>query len=219
MACNDTQSESLALEDRAREKRAQHAIEAPMARAPGKRAAYCANSIHLAAAAVAEARNVWLPELFGARIAAPLGIQRYYFNLAPVASADAAALSDGKGYLGGGIHLTPRDQLKLGQVMLDGGVWHDQRILSKGWVTESLAPHSEIRQSSYGYGWWRQQLTFDGRDVEVFFGSGNGGQFVIGIPEMEVVVQFSGGNYDDYPTWSRSLTELVPGYILPAAAR
>lgn len=215
LACDDNEPDSPGNEDRMQDQDVQpdwvqYALDLPMARAPGQQAVYCSNGINLAAAALAQAQGLWLPEFFADRIAAPLNIDRYYFNLAP----------DGQGYMGGGIRLTPRDQLKLAQVMLDDGLWRGGRVLSNEWVQDSLAAHAGIHEAGdYGYGWWRRELDSSGAAVAVFYAAGNGGQFFIGIPELDLAVQFSGGNYGNFPVWNRFLTELVPAYILPAVAR
>lgn len=184
-----------------------YALKIPMARKPGTQSIYGSNNLNLAAAAVAESTKTWLPELFETHLAKPLQIRNYHFNLDP----------NGNGYMGGGIRLTARDQLKLGQVMLDRGKWHGKQVLSEDWVRKSLSPQGTIHErNDYCYGWWRKTLKFGKRTVEVFHASGNGGQLIVCIPEFNVVVQMSGGNYSDFPTWYRNLTELIPNRILSA---
>ena len=59
-------------------------------------------------------------------------------------------------------------------------------------------------------------LSVGSREVKVFHASGNGGQLIVCIPEYEMVIQISGGNYSNFDVWYRSLTELIPQKILPA---
>ena len=35
---------------------------------------------------------------------------------------------------GGGLNLLPRDMLNFGQLMLNGGVWNGQRVVSCEWI-------------------------------------------------------------------------------------
>lgn len=179
----------------------------PMHRKPGSQTLYSSNSINLAVTAVAHVEKEWLPNLLRRHITEPLGIDTYYCNLDPA----------GNGYYGGGIRLRPRDQLKLGQVMLAGGVWKGQRVLSESWVKQSTTPTGSMHEpNDYCMGWWRRSLPFRGRQVDVFHASGNGGQFIIGVPEFDMVVQISGGNYRDFRVWYRHLTEMVPKHVFAA---
>ena len=140
-------------------------------------------------------------------ITGPLGIEHYYCNLDPV----------GHGYYGGGIRMRPRDQLKLGQVMLAGGLWNGKRVLSESWVKLSTSPTGRIyKPNDYCMGWWRKLLPFRERKVELLYASGNGGQFIVWAPELDVVVQISGGNYRNFPAWGKHLTEMIPRFVFGA---
>jgi len=71
-------------------------------------------------------------------VAEPLQIREYHLNLQPT----------GEPYLGGGAHFLPRDFMKLGQMMLDGGVWNGRRILSREFAQragQSLSPSADRR--------------------------------------------------------------------------
>jgi hypothetical protein len=56
---------------------------------------------------------------------------------------------------------------------------------------------------------------YRGRTVRAFFAGGNGGQVVMGIPELDLVVAFYGGNYGDRALYVPQRV-YVPQYILPA---
>ena len=45
--------------------------------------------------------------------------------------------------------------------------------------------------------------------------SGNGGNFSIFIPALDLVIVSTGGNYSDRATFMM-LTEIIPKYILPS---
>jgi hypothetical protein len=51
--------------------------------------------------------------------------------------------------------------------------------------------------------------------VRAFFAGGNGGQLVMGIPDLDLVIAFHAGHYSD-PVLHKIQEELVPQYILPA---
>jgi len=146
------------------------------------------------------------PEFFRTRLAEPLGIERYHMNLDSL----------GRGYAAGGLRLRPRDFLKFGQTMLDGGRWNGQQVLVESWVANSLTPRARVNGQDYGYAWWRTAHEVGGRTFESWSATGNGGQLLINVPEFELVVAFNGGNYGDFRTWIRWRDELLPGFILEA---
>ncbi len=185
-----------------------YGLALPMMREPGTEALYCSNSINLAAAAAARVAGRWLPDVFAERIAKPLSIDHYHFNLSPA----------GDGYMGGGIRIAPRDLAKLGQVMMQLGVWKDLRVLDEHYAERSLLRHSGIHEPhDYALGWWLHLYeTKSGRLLPSFYASGNGGQLIIVIPTFDMVVQFSAANYRNYGTWRHYRDDLVPRFILDA---
>jgi CubicO group peptidase (beta-lactamase class C family) len=177
-------------------------------RDPDALSVYCSINPHLAGGVLARAAHRPLPELFHDLVARPLGIRRYYYLfLTPTGDA----------YMGGGVRLLPRDFMKLGQLMLNDGMWNGKRILSRDWVRRSVDPKHQIGESKYGYLWWITDYPYRGGTVRAYYASGNGGQYVIVIPKLDMVVAFYGGNYNDRAA-RVSQQEWVPKYILPAVS-
>ena len=83
----------------------------------------------------------------------PLGIRRYAWVLDPA----------GHPYGGGSVRFLPRDFLKFGQLMLDGGVWHGRRLLDRAYVHEATSPLVRIGERGYGYLWWGLDYQVEGR--------------------------------------------------------
>jgi len=180
------------------------ALNLPMAFEPGAQSVYGGALPNLLGGVIAADRNVWLPEYFRDRVAKPLDIDEYYVPLAP----------DGQAYMGGGVQLRPRDFLKLGQLMLDGGIWKGRRILEKSYVDLATQPHYELRGIRYGFLWWVIEYPFRGQTLQAFFAGGNGGQVVIVIPKLDLVFGCVAGSYSDSSTYIPQ-REFVPKYVLP----
>ena len=72
-----------------------------------------------------------------------------------------------------------------------------------------------MRKEDYGYGFWLFDYKFQGRKVKAFYAGGNGGQYVIGIPELELLVTFFAGNYNQR-VMHKTKYDYVPQYILRA---
>ncbi|MCH9686462.1 MAG: beta-lactamase family protein [Deltaproteobacteria bacterium] len=210
--CDDNDDQSQGNEDRMQSQSEQpdwrrYTLDLPMARAPGAKAVYCTGGINLLGAVVSRTTKTWLPEFFRTQIAGPLGIERYHYNLDPV----------GNGYGGGGVYLRPRDMLKVGQMVLDGGTWKGTRVVPKEWIDQSLQPRVGINHpDDYGYTWWHEALPYRGGTVHSYAATGNGGQILVIVPELELVVGFMGGNYSDFATWIGWFHDVVPKYVLDA---
>jgi CubicO group peptidase (beta-lactamase class C family) len=186
-----------------------------MARDPGGTdAVYCSSDINLVGGIVSKATGTWLPKFFDQYLARPLRITSYHMNLMPT----------GEAYMGGGLYLRPRDQLKLGQLYLSGGVWNGRRILSESWVKDSVTRHSGFRpvmasdtDHGYTYAWHTRHLQAGGREFRDYYAAGNGGQYVLVLPELDMVVGITGGDYSERNKFFLWESQLVPQYIIPAA--
>ena len=217
-ACNDNDDDSPGNEDRMQQASSdwyKYTLDLPMLRSPGgENAVYCSGDLNLVGGVVANNTGRWLPELFEEDLARPLEFGQYHLNLMP----------DGEAYMGGGAYLLPRDELKLGQLFLDGGVWHGKRILNRTWVEESISMHSKFdpqyslgQEHEYGYGWHINYLKGRGQTYRAIAAQGNGGQFVVVIPSLDLVIGINGGAYGQFSSWYKWELELIPRFIIPAA--
>lgn len=212
LACDDNDGASPGNEDRMQSQTRQpdwyrYTLSLPMAAAPGARGVYCSAGINLLGGAVSAATDTWLPEFFRTRLAEPLGIDTYYMNLDPLR----------RGYAGGGLHLRPRDALKFAQLMVDAGRWAGRQVVSESWVARAARPWASVNEADdYGLTWWRGALPYGERTVQALSATGNGGQLLIAVPQLDLAVVFNGGNYGDFRTWVRWRDRLLPEHILPA---
>lgn len=212
-ACDDDDYDSPGNEDIMQSQDEQsdwyrYALDLPMIHEPGEAGVYCTAGMNLIGGAIQKATGISLMQFFQEEFAQPLGISYYQMNLSPTDEA----------YMGGGIRLRPRDFLKLGQLYLDEGVWKGRRIVSEKWVRESAAPHASLNQSDdYGFAWWRQAYEVGGRTIDTYYASGNGGQLLFVVPELDLVVLIQAGNYSDGRTRNEFRDRFMRESILPAA--
>ena len=120
--------------------------------------------------------------------------------------------------------LTARDMLKLGQVYLDGGEWGGDTIMSRTWAQAAVRPLIEVpppgaasfvRSSAYGFQWWYDVHEWEDGALVFHSAVGNGGQRIIIIPELDMVVAVFAGFYEE-PSNGRTPEALVRTYVLPA---
>lgn len=115
---------------------------------------------------------------------------------------------------GWGLFLRPQDMLKLGRMVLDGGIWEGQRIISQAWLDQSL--HFYVvpsPQRGYGYQWWMLPKNRAHTIQDVWYADGWGGQHIFIVEDLDLVVVLTGSNYDGAP---RSPTQILVDYIIPA---
>src|SRR6185503_13611425 len=182
-----------------------YTLAVPMATAPGERSVYCSCSANVALCMVAKATGESVVDTFSRLVAEPMRIRRSSWQLDPA----------GNPYGGGSVGLLPRDFLKLGQLMLDDGVWEGRRILPSDFVAGASAKQYHLRNVYYGYLWWNEDYPYKDRMVRQFSARGAGGQTVVVVPELDLVVVTMAGNYVSRTQITYTGT-LVPRFVLPA---
>jgi len=185
-----------------------YSLKVPMATAPGETSVYCSMMPNLALGIVNRATSEPLMDTFDRLIGGPMQWGRYAWYLDPA----------GNPYGGGSIQILPRDYMKLGQLMLNGGTWHGRRILSRDFVTRASSPLHDLNHIQYGYLWWSINYPYKNRTVRAFFAGGNGGQLVMVVPDLDLVIATYAGNYAD-KVGLQIQQDYVPNYILPAVRK
>jgi len=102
-----------------------------------------------------------------------------------VLEPDASGVQVGSSYA----YLTPRDWARMGQLWLDA--WHGRsEVISKEWQRLAVTPGTAKGGEIYGLGFWlnTQNRAFPSMPDNTFHAGGNSGQFVVVIPERELVV-------------------------------
>lgn len=122
----------------------------------------------------------------------------------------------------GSLELIPRDMIKVGVTCLNNGLWHEERIVSENWVNKSAAeypgnhginiPGVASGRQGYSYSWWTKEYTHAGRKSKMYDAGGWGGQNIMVLPDENMVVVFTGGNY----TVKAHPHEILERFIIPA---
>jgi CubicO group peptidase (beta-lactamase class C family) len=180
-------------------------MKAPMDRQPGAEPVYCSGDPNLAIGVLHRASGEHPMDMFDRLLSGPLQIPRQAWVLSPSRQP----------YGGGSIAMIPRDYMKLGQLMLNGGTWKGHRVLSEDFVKRASAPLYDLNSIKYGYLWWGIDWPYKTGTVHAYFAGGNGGQGIIVVPALDMVIAVYGSNYQ-----SRVALDiqqgLTPRYILPA---
>jgi len=176
--CNDWDSASTGNEELMyeREDWVRFVLELPVRQDHGF--SYCTAGVVLLGVALERAVGGSLPAFAAAELFAPLDIGRAEWQQTPRGETSNA----------GGLLLTSRSLLSLGELYLRGG----DDIVPAHWIAESTRPYRRIDEvTQYGYLWWIK--TFG--DAPSFYMSGMGGNRVHVFPERQLVAVITSANF------------------------
>ncbi len=152
------------------------ALSRPMVREPGAGMLYSTGSYHVLGAVLTEVTGRSLLEQAREGLGQPLDIDVPPWTRDP------------QGYYMGGneMALSPLAMFRFGEVYRLGGAFGAARVLSEGWVTESLVPRtrSNFSGDDYGYGWFLREAG----GHEMAYARGYGGQMIFVVPSLRLTV-------------------------------
>jgi CubicO group peptidase (beta-lactamase class C family) len=186
LECNDWDSSSRGNEEKMYGKRdwVGFILDLPMAYAPGQATQYCTGGVVVLGYIISQRSGMALDAYADTYLFGPLGIHDSGWRRSP----------DGQATGGGGLWLKPRDAAKLGQLYLSGGTWNGVRVVPEAWVAASQQPLRTLGVDQYGYLWWKRSFSRAGGNVNSFFTSGNGGNYIFVFASLDLVVVFTGSN-------------------------
>lgn len=205
LACNDWDQDSpgnesvmVRTDDWAR-----FILDLPMQHAPGVEGSYCSGNVVLAGRIVEKATGQSLRTFADEVLFAPLGIVSYEWDFRPDRSNTENFVQ---------AWLRPRDMLKIGIMIRDGGQWRRRQIIGRGYIESLTSPQSQIEGTPYGYFYWRRYLNLPSGRIETPQASGNGGQKIIVLSNYDTVVVMTGGAYNE----ETEVNEVLARYLVPA---
>jgi CubicO group peptidase (beta-lactamase class C family) len=152
---------------------------------PGAHFVYCSPGMHLLSAILEQATEMTTLDFARQYLFEPLGIREVIWP------TDPQGYNTGSGDL----KLHPHDMAKLGYLWLNQGVWEGKQIISQEWVENSVKPLLETREGGYyGYGWWVETAETD--VLPLYRADGRGGQFVVVVPTVDLVITTTGGGFE-----------------------
>jgi len=186
-------------------------LNRPLVSDPGTDFNYSTPATHVLSAVLEEATGIGLNVFADAYLFAPLGIsdrrwqrdpQRYPFG-------------------GHGIQLRTEDMAKLGVLFLNRGRWGGEQVVPADWVRQATAVHfrgnstwGSVQRVSYGLLWWLVSAD----DIDIYMALGWGGQFVICVPVLDLVVAVNARwqvDADQADAQERAILQVVVEELLP----
>lgn len=174
---------------------------------PGETWAYNSGLSVVLGAAVGKMVGHSLDAFAERNLFAPLQIDRYHWFKHP----------DGTVFSNGDLLLTPRDLAKIGLLVLNQGQWRGRRIVSPQWIADSTRRRTTSRNDlGYGFHWWQGSVVRGGRQFNIVFGSGTGGQRLFIVPDLNMVVVVTAQVFGNR-AGPVGATEVLTDYVIPAA--
>lgn len=178
-------------------------------RAPGVSFAYSNSETELVGAVLQKTTGKTVDVLAQEDIFTPLGIKDVEWYKSP---------SSGVATSSAGLNLRPRDWAKIGQLVLNRGVWEGQQIVPASWVVQSTTEQIKTNEPlSYGYQWWLGRSPHKDGVVQWIAAKGFKSQKIIIIPALDMVVVVNASRRSQDMVAPE--LDLLDQYILPATSR
>ncbi|GHA19826.1 hypothetical protein GCM10008090_31940 [Arenicella chitinivorans] len=123
---------------------------------------------------------------------------------------------------GSGSAMTSRDMLKWGMLVANKGSWQGEQLIPEAYLDigtnkvihiepdDIFFTNSVVTNPGYGYFWWQADLEYDGKRYFSRSAQGGGGQYIILIDELDLMVVTTGHDREMRPL------RLTAERILPA---
>jgi CubicO group peptidase (beta-lactamase class C family) len=155
----------------------------------GRYFSYCTGGVFVLSEVLRQVTGTPTDAFAQSRLFEPLGIRNVAWVYSPM----------GIPQTGGGLRLTSRGLLKIAQLYLNGGRWNGKPLVSEPWVKASTTPHAQIdATTNYGYLWWLKSFGPPQHPSAAYYMSGNGGNKVVVIPELDMAVVITSTNYNTH---------------------
>lgn len=168
----------------------QFVLDRPMAEPPGTRFLYSNGTAHLLTAVLQQTTGQSPLEFAQQNLFEPLGISDVTWPYDP----------QGVNFGAGALQMTARDMARFGYLYLKEGEWDGRQIIPAEWVNTSLSSHIRADGSDYGYLWWIDSY---GAAAE-----GWGGQYIVVVPDQQMVAVVTAGLKDEDFGFSRALIDI-----------
>lgn len=119
--------------------------------------------------------------------------------------------------------LTSREMAKFGVLYLHNGFWQGKQIIPQIWVEKSTGVQFDFKGESafakaYGYFWWLRDFHVDEVIYPAYMAAGNGGQLILILSSLDMVVVMTGHYYHEDEKFDKAL-ELIERFVIPAVIK
>ncbi len=128
---------------------------------------------------------------------------------------------------GHGSSMTSRSMIKLGMLAMNDGRWKGRQLIPEAFIVkatnrivstsdeEIFGGGDDVSNSGYGYYWWQADLRAGGKSYRSRSAQGGGGQFIILIDELDLIVVAT-GHEREVRTLQMTAERILPAFIQPS---
>src|SRR3954451_19916542 len=193
----------------------------PVTGPPGKRWQYSGGATALLGRLIARGTGRLLPDYARIALFDPIGLGKTEW----VTSRDSWVFretggGDGEPIAASGLRMTPRDLARVGQLVIDNGTAGGRQVVPAEWLAQCFTPRVSVNElQRYGYQWYLGDMEFvAGGKVRLEHwvgGAGNGGQRLYVMPDLDLVIVVTAGNYSAPEQWLPPI-RVVREAVLPS---
>lgn len=194
-------------------------LDLPLKNKPGTQWDYTSVNAMLLSGVISHSTQMTVTEFAERFLFKPLGITSYRWTKDPMGHETAA----------GSFYISTNDMNKIGQLVLSNGVFNGERIISQKWIKLMTKKRHKIEGFSnvgisknknatpqptyYGYAWYNEKVKTKRFSYNIIFASGNGGQYIMIVRDLDLVVSFTGNSYNS--SKSKLPFDILTDYVLP----
>lgn len=165
---------------------AKHFCASPSLTNPIGKFQYNSLNTYMLAVLVHRLTGKTVTELLDERLFTPMGIADYYWETSP----------EGIEKGGWGLYMRAEDLAKLGQLVMDGGCWNGQQLLSASFLKQATTAQIEApgKYGDFNYGW----QIWVGKHDNTFLFNGLFGQNVLCFRDSGIIIVSHAGNAETF---------------------
>lgn len=199
----DNKDFALEIHIEAPDNESSYMLDKPMYNNPGAEFYYRDVDPQLIANAIEEQSALKLETFTETHIFQAIGISDYSWLETPEGHSTGAY----------GLYLKPRDHARIGQLVLNGGLWKGSQVVAAAWISEAVSTqvsslpsdkYAEIQNLQYGYYWWVVP------EMSAYTTWGHGGNFAFIIPAKNLVIVVLAMPDSDSGAMGTTLNDFLP---------
>ncbi len=144
-----------------------------------------------------------------------MGISNYRWRTAPSGLPES----------GWRTSMTARDMLKWGTLAANKGAWNGEQLVSEAFITKAMSRilytgdddvyggGKDVSKQGYGFYWWSADLNYDNKSYFSCSAQGGGGQYILQIEELDLMVVVTAHNNDN-STLQLTAEKILPAFII-----